>query len=102
VAKVVFVTNTSLEGYIEDQYSAFDLYEPDDDVFAARRLYETMAVWETKPALTAWSRRSLVLATTAQTIDDSESSLLALTLRLDDQARQHSDLTELIFSRRRD
>jgi hypothetical protein len=55
VAKLVYVTNTSLDGYIEDQYGAFDLYEPDDDVFAAttallrsfgtflygRRLYET-------------------------------------------------------------
>jgi dihydrofolate reductase len=65
VAKLVYLTNTSLDGYIEDEHGAFDLYEPDDDVFAAttdllrsfrtflygRRLYETMAVWETDPAL---------------------------------------------------
>ena len=31
MAKLVYVTNTSLDGYIEDQYGAFDLYEPDDD-----------------------------------------------------------------------
>jgi len=65
VAKLVYLTNASLDGYIEDEHGAFDLYEPDDDVFAAttallrsvgtflygRRLYETMAVWETNPAL---------------------------------------------------
>ena len=65
MAKLVYLTNASLDGYIEDEHGAFDLYEPDDDVFAAttallrsfgtllygRRLYETMAVWETDPAL---------------------------------------------------
>jgi len=65
VAKLVYLTNTSLDGYIEDEHGAFDLYQPDDDVFAAtttllrsfgtflygRRLYQTMAVWETNPAL---------------------------------------------------
>ena len=65
MAKLVYLTNTSLDGYIEDQYGALDWAPPDDDVFAAmtallrsvgtflygRRLYETMAVWETNPAL---------------------------------------------------
>jgi dihydrofolate reductase len=65
VAKLVYLTNASLDGYIEDEHGVVDLYEPDDDVFAAttallrsfgtflygRRLYETMAVWETNPAL---------------------------------------------------
>ena len=65
MATLIYVTNVSLDGYIEDDHGAFDLYEPDDDVFAActallrsagtflygRRLYETMAVWETDPAL---------------------------------------------------
>ncbi len=65
MAKLVYLTNASLDGYIEDEHGAFDLYEPDDDVFAAttallrsfstflygRRLYETMSVWETNPAL---------------------------------------------------
>ena len=55
----------SLDGYIEDEHGAFDWAPPDDEVFAAttallrsvgtflygRRLYETMAVWETDPAL---------------------------------------------------
>jgi dihydrofolate reductase len=65
VAKLVYVTNTSLDGYIEDQYGALDWAPPDDDVFVAttallssfgtflygRRLYEAMAVWETNPAI---------------------------------------------------
>jgi dihydrofolate reductase len=62
---LVYVTNVSLDGYIEDAHGAFDWAPPDDDVFAAatallksagtflygRRLYETMAVWETDPAI---------------------------------------------------
>ncbi len=65
MATLIYVTNVSVDGYIEDEHGAFDLYEPDDDVFAAatallrsagtflygRRLYETMSVWETNPAL---------------------------------------------------
>jgi hypothetical protein len=35
VAKLVYLTNASLDGYIEDEHGAFDLYELDDDVFAA-------------------------------------------------------------------
>jgi dihydrofolate reductase len=65
MASLVYVTNVSLDGYIEDAHGAFDWAPPDDDVFAAttallrsvgtflygRRLYEAMAVWETNPAL---------------------------------------------------
>lgn len=65
MAALIYVTNVSLDGYIEDEHGAFDLYKPDDDVFAAatallrsagtflygRRLYETMSLWETNPAL---------------------------------------------------
>ena len=63
MAKLVYLTNVSLDGYIEDQDGPFDLYQPDEQVFAAttallksfgtflygRRLYETMSVWETDP-----------------------------------------------------
>ena len=65
MAKLVYLTNVSLDGYIEDEHGAFDWAPPDDDVFAAttallgsfgaflygRRLYEAMSVWETNPAL---------------------------------------------------
>jgi dihydrofolate reductase len=69
VAKLVYLTNVSLDGYIEDQSGAFDWAPPDDDVFAAtsalltsfgtflygRRLYETMSHWETNPDLATQS-----------------------------------------------
>jgi dihydrofolate reductase len=59
----------SVDGYIEDADGNFDLSEPSDEVFAfitdvlrpagtylyGRRLYESMAVWETEPALAAQS-----------------------------------------------
>ena len=65
MARLIYATNVSLDNYIEDEQGAFDWSEPDDDVFAfitdllrpvsthlyGRRLYETMAVWETDPAL---------------------------------------------------
>jgi dihydrofolate reductase len=65
MANLIYVTNVSLDGCIEDAHGAFDWAPRDDDVFAAattllssvgtflygRRLYETMAVWETDPAL---------------------------------------------------
>ena len=69
MATLIYVTNVSLDGYIEDAHGALDWAPPDDDVFAAitalvrsvgtflygRRLYETMAGWETNPALAAQS-----------------------------------------------
>jgi dihydrofolate reductase len=57
--KLIYITNTSLDGYIEDQTGAFDWGNP-DQVFDfitellrpigthlyGRRLYETMAYWD--------------------------------------------------------
>ena len=59
MAKLIYITNTSLDGYIEDQTGAFD-WGNSDDVFDAitqlmqpigthllgRRLYQTMAYWD--------------------------------------------------------
>jgi dihydrofolate reductase len=69
MAKLMYVTNVSLDGYIEDERGAFDWFPPDDEVFAfttdllrsvgtflyGRRLYENMAVWETNADLAARS-----------------------------------------------
>jgi dihydrofolate reductase len=69
MAKLIYLTNVSLDGYIEDERGAFDWFPVDDEVFAfttdfvrsvgtflyGRRLYELMAVWETNPALAAQS-----------------------------------------------
>jgi dihydrofolate reductase len=69
MARLIYVTNVSLDGFIEDEHGRFDWTEPSDDQFAfvtdvirpvgtylyGRRLYEAMAVWETEPALAAQS-----------------------------------------------
>lgn len=61
LAKLIYSAIASLDGYIEDEYGKFDWAEPDEEVHAfvndlersvgtflfGRRLYETMAVWET-------------------------------------------------------
>jgi len=69
MAKLIYVTNVSIDGYIEDERGAFDWLPMDDEVFAlytdllrsvgtflyGRRLYEAMAVWETDATLAAQS-----------------------------------------------
>lgn len=59
--KLVYTAITSLDGYIEDEEGTFDWAMPDDEVHAfandleatisthlyGRRMYETMAVWQT-------------------------------------------------------
>jgi len=69
MAKLIYVTNVSLDGFIEDEHGAFDWTEPDDEQLEfitdlirpvgtylyGRRLYDSMAVWETDPALAAQS-----------------------------------------------
>ena len=69
MAKLIYATNVSLDGYIEDERGAFDFGPPDDDLYASytdllrpvgtflygRRLYESMAVWETDAALAGQS-----------------------------------------------
>ena len=69
MAKLIYATNVSLDGYIEDERGAFDFGPVDAEVFRShtnllrsvgtflygRRLYETMAVWETDATLAAQS-----------------------------------------------
>lgn len=83
MAKLVYLTNASLDGYIEDPHGAFDWAPPDDDVFAAqtallrsfgtflygRRLYETMSVWETDPNLAKQSDLTADFASAWQAAD---------------------------------
>jgi hypothetical protein len=61
MAKLIYASNMSLDGCTEDERGAFDWAPPDDDVFVfitelmrsagtylyGRRMYETLAVWET-------------------------------------------------------
>jgi dihydrofolate reductase len=66
VAKLIYSAIASLDGYIADEDGNFDWAVPDEEVHAfindlqrpigthlyGRRLYETMAGWETDPTLT--------------------------------------------------
>jgi dihydrofolate reductase len=61
MAKLIYVANTSLDGYTSDRDGSFEWTVPTAEVFAAitelirpigtylygRRMYETMAVWDT-------------------------------------------------------
>jgi dihydrofolate reductase len=61
VAKLIYSTITSLDGYVADEHGNFDWAEPDEEVHRfvndlersigtylyGRRMYEVMAVWET-------------------------------------------------------
>jgi dihydrofolate reductase len=83
VAKLIYVTNVSLDGFIEDEHGNFDWTDPDDEQFAfitdlirpvgtylyGRRLYEAMALWETDPALAADSELRALFAEVWQAAD---------------------------------
>jgi dihydrofolate reductase len=83
MAKLIYVANVSLDGFIEDENGSLDWTEPADDRFAfitdlvrpvgtylyGRRMYETMAVWETEPALAAQSDLMADFAHVWQTAD---------------------------------
>ena len=63
MADLIYAALASLDGYIEDEQGKFDWAEPDEEVHSfvnelergvgtylyGRRLYETMAIWETLP-----------------------------------------------------
>ncbi|MCE1255181.1 MAG: dihydrofolate reductase family protein [Anaerolineae bacterium] len=69
MAHLIYITNVSLDGFIEDKHGRFDWTTPNDEVFKCisnlvrkagtylygRRIYETMLVWETDPNLAAES-----------------------------------------------
>jgi dihydrofolate reductase len=69
MAKLLYVMNASLDGYIADDDGKFDWGEPGEEYYSfindllrpvgtylyGRRLYELMQVWETDPAAAAQS-----------------------------------------------
>lgn len=83
MAKLIYVTNVSLDGYIEDAHGRFEWTAPNDEVFTfitdlvrpagtyiyGRRLYQTMAVWETQPDLAAQSKLMAEFANVWQAAD---------------------------------
>ena len=91
MGKLIYATNTSLDGFTEDATGSFDWSEPDEDVHVfwndmmrgigtqllGRRMYETMAVWETKPSL---AEESAVMADFAAAWQDSDKLVYSTTL----------------------
>src|SRR3546814_19859203 len=69
MGKLIYLANRSGDGFVEDEDGQFVWTEADDEVFKCitdlmrpvgtylygRRIYETMAVWETEPAFAAES-----------------------------------------------
>lgn len=65
MGNLIYIANCSLDGYTADETGNFDWTEPSQDLYAfyndlvrstgthlyGRRMYETMAVWETDPSL---------------------------------------------------
>jgi dihydrofolate reductase len=63
LAKLIYIANTSLDGYTEDPDGGFDFGNPDEEYFSfinelerpvgtylyGRRMYQTMVSWETAP-----------------------------------------------------
>jgi dihydrofolate reductase len=72
MAKLIYSAIASLDGYVEDENGKFDWAAPDEEVHAfvndlerpvgtylfGRRMYETMAGWETDPSLAGRSPAS--------------------------------------------
>ena len=83
MAKLIYVSNVSLDGYTEDAHGSFDWTAPDDALFAVitdlvrpvgtylygRRMYDTMAPRETDPALAAQSELMADFANVWQAAD---------------------------------
>lgn len=89
MGKLIYLTNISLDGFIEDDTGDFNWTDPDERLFEyfaelvsgvstfvyGRRLYEAMSVWESDPSLAAqtplyaefarvWSRADKVVHST--------------------------------------
>ena len=91
MAKLIYASNLSLDGWTEDEHGALDWAPPDDEVFTfitevmasagtylyGRRMYETMAVWETDPNLAA---RSELTATYARVWQEADKVVYSSTL----------------------
>ncbi len=98
MGKLIYASNMSLDGWTEDRDGAFDWAPPDDDVFVSitdimrsagtylygRRMYETLAVWETEPSLAAQSHHAADYAAAWQAADKvvfSSTSTAPITAR---------------------
>ena len=99
--KLTYIANVSLDSFIEDAHGSIDWSAPSDDVFTfitdlvrsagtylyGRRMYETMAVWETDPSLARqselmadfatvwWAADKVVYSTTLHAVSTAKTRL---------------------------
>ncbi len=104
MAKLSYMANVSPDGFIEDPDGSFDFSEPDEEGFSfitdlvrpvgtwlyGRRLYETMAVWETDPSLATQSEPMADFATVWQA---GEKVVYSTTLQAASTARTRLERT---------
>jgi dihydrofolate reductase len=83
MAKLIYSTIASLDGYVADEHGNFDWAAPDEEVHTfvndlerqagtylyGRRMYEVMAVWETMSTIAGLSPPALDFATIWQAAD---------------------------------
>ena len=108
MARLIFASNVSLDGCTEDVRGAVDWAPPDDEVFASitelmrsagtylygRRMYETMAVWETDSTLAAQSALAADFASVWQAAEKVVySSTLATTSTVNTSLERRFDPT---------
>jgi dihydrofolate reductase len=100
MAELLYISNVSLDGLIEDRNGVFEWTAPSDDVFAfitdllrpigthlyGRRLYETMAVWESDATLAA---RSELMAEFAKVWQVADKIVYSTTLKTVSTTRTH-------------
>jgi len=106
MARLIYASNISLDGCTEDERGAFNWAPPDDEVFAfitelmrsagtylyGRRMYDTMAVWETDSTLAAQSELTADYARAWEAADKVVySSTLAATSTANTRLERHFD-----------
>ena len=106
MARLIYASNMSLDGFTEDDRGAFDWAPPNDDVFTfitelmrsagtylyGRHMYETMAVWETDSSLATQSDLTANYAQVWQAADKVVySSSLAATSTANTRLERHFD-----------
>jgi dihydrofolate reductase len=98
MAKLIYSAIASLDGYVADEDGNFDWAVPDEEVHAfvndlhqplgtylyGRRMYETMAGWETDPTL---AERSLLMRDFAQIWQAADKVVYSKTLQAVSTAR---------------
>ena len=104
MVKLIYIANVSLDGFIEDASGSFEWTAPDEEVFAfitelvrpvgtylyGRRLYETMAVWETDATLAAQSEP---MADFARVWQAADKVVYSTTLQAASTARTRLELS---------